>query len=199
MHYLWFNRSLEGAKHLRISLGRGENKTGPDNTKQCQTAKQALAAPRVHSLSLVSPAVETQPWIPTHSSWPGPFCRLYPVQGCLRLPLPVGICLVQPNASSVSACNAMIITFTQFLSIKFTLSMPIYCSLYWRNISFLWIHIFNKESKQRDVLYHCNCKLYLWFRQSFAKCCKTHPLLKLPYLLTVSSKSKAKTSSCWLK
>lgn len=128
---IWgLTEDLKGAKHLRMSLGNGENKTGSDNTNQCQTAKQASAAPRVHSLSLVSPAVETQPWIPTHSSCPGPYCRLYPVQGCLRLPLPVVIHLVQPNANSVSACNAMIIIFIQPLSVKLTLSMPIYCSLY---------------------------------------------------------------------
>lgn len=69
----------------------------------------------------------------------------------------------------------MIITLTQILSVKFTLSMPIYHSLYWKTIS-LWIHIFSKESKQRDVLYRCDCKLYPWFRQSVDKCCKAHPL-----------------------
>lgn len=96
---------------------------------------------------------------------------------------------MQPNANSVPACNTMIITFTQLLSVTFTLSMSIHHSLYWKNISFLWIHILNKKSKQRNVLYQCNCKLYLWVRQSFAKCCKTHPVLKLPHILTVSSKS----------
>lgn len=139
MHYLRFNRSLEGAKHLRISLERGENKTGPDNTKQCQTAKQALAASGVRSLSLGSSAVETQPWIPTCSSCPR-VSRLYPpqtVQGCLRLPLPVDINFVQPNANSVSACNATIITFTQILSVKFTLSMPIIPLIVLKNYIFV--------------------------------------------------------------
>lgn len=126
---------------------------------------------------------------------------LYPLQtlkGYLQLLLPVDIPLLQPNAKSVLACNAMIITFMQLPSVKLTLLMPIHHALYWKKYLFCdyisWI-----KNKQRDILYHCNCKLYLWFRQSFAKRCKTHSVLKLPHLWTARSKSKAKVSSLWQK
>lgn len=129
------------------------------------------------------------------------------MQGCLRLLLPVDIPLVQPNANSVPARNSGITTFALLLSVKFTLSVPIHHSRYWKKyIFFLWIHILNKESKQRAVLYHCNCKEYLWVRQSFAKRCETHPTQSWNcpiYLLVVQNQRPnkpllQKTISAWV-